>query len=133
RRCAPFALRRQTVGARSPDRNGLDFLHFFRFARREGVGVQAQRRGFDQQTRQPLMQPFFPEPAGGLTHHPDGKGTLGDLLDAMLRTGTSLQEAELWWREIFVSRQLLPFAALFIDRIPPDETTLLLYRLRNFF
>jgi len=128
-----LTVRVKPVSATPPD--WYDFLHFFRFARgQRGVGLEAHRRvGVDPQTRQPQMRPFFPEPAGGLISHPEGKGTLGDLLDALLRTGALPKDPTPWWREVFVSGQLLPFAVLYIDQLPPDETTFLLYRLRNFF
>lgn len=113
----------------------LDFLHYFRFARgQRGVSLVAYRKaGFDQKTRQPRVVPFFPESAGGPAQHPDGGGTLTDLLDALLGTAAPPETIEPWWREVFIPGQLLPFAVIYVDEIADEEIPHLTYRLRNFF
>jgi len=113
----------------------LDFLHYFRFIRgQRDVGLRAQRRiGLDTRTRQPQISAFFPEPAGGVAQHPDGKGIFQTILDTMLQTGAFPSETRPWWDEVFVLGQLLPFAALYVDEMPTDQVPCLLYRIRNFF
>jgi hypothetical protein len=105
----------------------FDFIHYFRYIRtHRGVSVQARRRvGKDE------VVPFFPEHAGGIASHPEGKGTLEDLLAALLCAGH--KESEVWWREIFIPGQMLPFAALFVEGTPETESGSLLFRMRNFF
>ena len=112
-----------------------DFLHHFRFVRgRRGVGVRALKSvGFDKQKGQPVYNPFYPEPAGGVAQHPDGVGEFDDLLNSFLRTGALGGETEPWWREVFVPEQVIPFAVLFIDGSPKSEDLELIYKVRNFF
>jgi len=45
----------------------LNFLHYFRFLRgQQGTHVKAKRRiGFNPDTQQPELEPFFPELSGG--------------------------------------------------------------------
>ncbi|MFN4179544.1 MAG: hypothetical protein ACK4I8_04475, partial [Armatimonadota bacterium] len=118
----------------------LDFLHFFRFVRgQRNVKVKGERRTGPGQT-----EPFFPEPAGGVKKHPDGKGNFAEILDAMLQTGSKARldkmsigenEIERWWSEVFVPGQLIPFAVLYMDEenISDEDAAKLLYRVRNFF
>lgn len=115
--------------------NWLDFLHYFRFGRgQRRVSLAAHRRaGFDQETRQPRMEPFFPDPAGGFTHHADGSGVLTDLLHALLCTAAPQQGSGSWWRDVFIPGQLLPFAVIYADKIADEEIPYLIYRIRNFF
>lgn len=116
--------------------NWLDFLHYFRFIRgQRGVKIKAKRRIFDQETQQQQYIDFFPEPAGGITEHPDGIGFLGELVNALLNTGTNINKRNLqpWWKEVFVPGQMLPFAGLFMNGLPQDKQPYLLYKLRNFF
>src|SRR5947208_1688959 len=60
----------------------LNLLHYFRFVR----GQRDVRLGALRSKGQEEVGSFFPEPAGGLTAHPDGTGELGDVLDAVLKT-----------------------------------------------
>lgn len=112
-----------------------DFLHYFRFVQgQRSVAVRAERSiGVNPQTRHPTIGPFFPEPAGGLVQHPDGKGVFGTVLAAILRTGALSSEAEPWWGEVFVPGQLLPFAVVYGDGFPKAKAPHLLYRMRHFF
>jgi hypothetical protein len=114
----------------------LDFLHYFRFVRgQRDVGVRAQRRvGFNQQTNQPEVAPFFPELAGGMENYQQNRGRapFGAILDGLLFTGSLRNEANPWWCDIFVPGQLLPFATLFMQEPLPQDRHIL-YRLRNFF
>ena len=115
----------------------FDLLHHFRFIRRQGVRLQARRRtGIDPQTREPQFAPFFPEPAGGVAEHPDGSGTLGELLDSLLGTAALPDDpspSDAWRREVFVPGQILPFAGVYVDGAPEESAAEMLYRLRNFF
>ena len=112
-----------------------DFLHSFRFIQgQRRVGVRGQRRtGFDKETKKPTVSPFFPHPAGGVETHPEGTGTLGEVIDALLRTGATSRDGSVWWREVFVPGQLLPFVSLYVDGQPPEKDPLVLYKVRNFF
>ncbi len=141
-RCVPFEIKavkfvlfRVGVGflslqIRCPSSNEeewLDLLHFSRYAdRKSRVCVQIERRvGKDQ------VVPYFPPRAGGMEAHPDGKGTLLEILQALLRSAG--EGAEPWWREVFVAGQLLPYAALFADEAESAAGAVLLYRMRHFF
>jgi hypothetical protein len=107
----------------------LDFVHFFRYLRRkETVWVEATRR-----TGPGKMEPFFPEPAGGLAAHPDGGGTFSEIVDAVLRTAALPGETQPWWSEVFVPGQALPYVCLFEDGLDAVERPKRLHQLRNFF
>lgn len=107
----------------------LNVLHYFRFARgQREVGVKAERH-----TAQHQSGPFFPLPAGGVAQHPDGNGTFGNILDALLATASQQGATDQWWEEVFVPGQLLPFAALFVDGLPAADVAPLVYRVRNHF
>ncbi len=112
-----------------------DFFHYFRFVGgQRDVRIQAQRRvGFDEQERQPQFAPFFPEPAGGIDRHPEGIGLLGEILDALLSTGSEEKASEHWWKDVFIPGQMIPFGALFADDVPDEDIAHMLYRMRNFF
>jgi hypothetical protein len=112
-----------------------DFLHFFRFIKgQRNVHIKAQlRKGFDEQTRKPQLQPFFPESAGGIEEHPEGKGSLKEVIDAILHTASPKNEIQPWWHEIFVAGQLIPFAVLYVDGVKKENIFHLLYKVRNFF
>jgi hypothetical protein len=118
----------------------LDFLHYFRLAwRAREVRVKVQRRtGKDQ------VDPYFPQPAGGLERHADGEGPFGEIVEALLREvalrreRTEASDGKRWWEEVFVPNQLLPYAAVYVDGVseegdPEQETVELLYRMRSFF
>jgi hypothetical protein len=113
----------------------LDCLHYFRFARgQRQTSLQAKRRaGIDSQTRQPQSNPFFPEPAGGVAAHPDGRGTCAEVLAALLRSGALTEEVDPWWREVFLPGQLLPFTGLFVDDVSQDGLSRVVYTVRNLF
>ena len=109
--------------------NWLDLIHYFRFARgRRGVGIQAKCKVGKAQS-----VPFYPEPAGGIAQHPEGKGFFTELIDALLITARLEKESDLWWHEVFIPGQLIPFAALFIDLVTEKEIPSMVYRVRNFF
>ncbi len=109
----------------------LKFIHYFRFLRgQRGTHLNAQRRtGLNPHNRQTQLDIYFPELAGGKASYKDGKPTLGNLLTTILSTLGSTQ----WWQEIFVSGQMLPFAAIYADGLPYQHIYHLLYKLQNFF
>jgi len=113
----------------------LDLLHYFRFSwGKRKVAVQAKRRtGIDPQTRGPILSAYFPEITGGIARHPEGKGVLGEIIDALLETGKIEKESKAWWSEVFVPGQLVPFTGLFVDGLPEQEIYPLVYKVRNFF
>ncbi len=111
----------------------LDFLHYFRFVKgQRKVKIKAQRR-----TKENQWQPFFPPPAGGIETHPDGEGTFYAILTAILNTLalSNKERADGWWQEVFVPKQLIPFAVLYVDgeEASDQQVAELLYRVRNFF
>ncbi|MBI4319448.1 MAG: hypothetical protein HY675_13250 [Chloroflexi bacterium] len=107
----------------------LNLLHYFRFARQQrDVRIKIRTR-----TGPGRFSPFFPEPAGGLLGHPEGIGGFLDVLDALIRTGSTELDSKAWWREVFISGELLPFATLYVDEVDEKEIPTLTYRLRNFF
>jgi hypothetical protein len=110
----------------------LDFAHYFRFvARPKDVRIQAIVSQGDAIPADSKGQPFFPEPAGGLSDHPEGKGVLNNLIEGLLKT--LHVSGACWWREVFVPEQVIPFAGIFVNGISPGEDLHLAYRLRNFF
>ncbi|MEG4230846.1 hypothetical protein QUA40_01830 [Microcoleus sp. Pol11C3] len=119
----------------------LNFLHYFRFLRgQQGTHVKAERRiGFNPDTKQPQLEPFFPELAGGQAQYQKGKVYFGEVVTNLLKKSAlppnSLPEptSKQWWSEVFVPGQMLSFTALFADHLPVDETQLLLYKLQNLF
>lgn len=104
-------------------RDWLNFLHYFRFLEgQRGTRVAAQRRvGKDE------WENYFPEMAGGFASQSTYK--FGDMVREFLHTVSP----EIWWREIFVRGQMLPFASLYVDDLLPEKTPQLLYKLQNFF
>ena len=107
----------------------LNFIHYFRFVRgQRGVKIEGKRR-----TGKTTETAFFPETAGGVSQHPDGIGKLDELLKALLKNETSQEESLLWWQEVFVPGQMLPFVALYVDGLSKEEIPLLRYKLSNFF
>lgn len=121
--------------------NWLNFLHYFRFLEgQQGTHIKAQRRiGFNPETKQPQIEPFFPEIAGGNAQYQKGKVHFGEVLINLLKKSAlppnSLPEptSKQWWTEIFVPGQMLPFTALFADNLPAETTQILLYKLQNLF
>jgi hypothetical protein len=110
----------------------LDFNHSFRFVRgQRGVGIRAERR-----TGPGQVVPFFPEPGAPGTQRQargPGEGRVDEVLGQLLATASVHGEARQWWSEVFVPGQLLPFAVLYVDRLPEADVPMLLYRARNFF
>ncbi len=105
----------------------MDFLHFGRYInRKHGVALRLERKTGKDQT-----SPFFPGPAGGTAAHPDGTGTMLEVISGILNSIKDVQPG--WWREVFVSGQMLPYAAMFADQMNDDDTRLLLFRMRHFF
>ena len=114
----------------------LTFLHYFRIAdgQREVTIKGTRKSGVGQET------PFFPEPAGGIAKNPDG-GTMMKIFQALLETGRNRAATakiladgpDPWWREVFVPGRVLPFAALYVDKLDPEQEPIVRYQLRHFF
>ena len=106
----------------------LDLMHFSRYAdRKNRVTIQLERKvGKDQ------VLPYFPPSAGGVSTHPEGKGTMMELVTGILSAG-SLPDAERWWREVYVVGQFIPYAAFFADDMTDEATEALLFRFRHYF
>ena len=113
----------------------IDFIHYFRFGGgQRDVSLSSERSvGYDQATKQPVVENYFPEVAGGMEQHPNRTGILMDLLNALLFTVNSQEHQGFWWEDVFIPGQLIPFVALFIDEIDPTEIPYLTYRVRNFY
>jgi len=109
----------------------FDFIHHFRFisGSRSLMYSVEKRTGLDKDTGKGIMTRFFPGPGC-----PEKKsdGHLGSLIELILVNCTSGDK--LWWRDIFVQGQLIPFSAVFIeDTGETHEIMDVIYRLRNFF
>ncbi len=105
----------------------IDFLHFGRYInRKHGVMLRLERRTGKDQTA-----PFFPGPSGGTGTHADGTGTMLEVIGGILKSMKG--DGSEWWREVFVSGQMVPYAALFADQLTNEDTALLLFRMRHFF
>jgi len=102
----------------------FDFAHFFR------DGRQMQRTRFDAHLRDKLATPHFPGLAGGILNHPDGSGTVQDLVSAVLH---EISPAERWWTDAFVRGLLLSWSVLFVDHVAAEDVPLLVCRARNTF
>jgi hypothetical protein len=113
----------------------LDFLHFFRFIDgRRNVSIRISRKtGCNSITKETTFSPFFPVPAGGLENHPDGKGTISEIIRGLLKPAGNLNNGELWWSEIFTSGKMLPFVSIFMDNVTSHAAPNILYKIRNFF
>jgi hypothetical protein len=110
----------------------FDFMHFARFQRRpERSRLRMRRRkGINATTREPEYEPFFPPPAGGVAAHPQGEGTLGEIITALL---SSASAGKHWWHEVYVPGQLIPYSALFFEGVPAEEQLRFLLRLEAYF
>lgn len=105
----------------------IDFFHFGRYInRKHGVHLRLERKTGKDQTA-----PFFPGPSGGTATHADGTGTMLEVITGILRSLGG--DAPEWWREVFVSGQMIPYAALFADQLNSEDSALLLFRMRHFF
>lgn len=109
----------------------LDFLHYFRYVN----GQMRVRVRAEQRTPSGQAIPFFPRPVEALQR--DASEYFGAVLRALLQTGAFEGEQEPWWQEVYVQGKLIPFAALFVNEEPEQETGSqfkeLLYRVHRFF
>ena len=140
--------------------NWMNLLHYFRFARgQRGVSVRAERRTVEQSSAkssnpqpegeiqntqsasaeaaspksppEPKWVEFFPSAAE--KNIPAGKKPFFlAVIHALLHTA-SRQDGELWWQEVFISGQLIPFATLYFETVPEQMVAETVYRVRNFF
>jgi hypothetical protein len=99
----------------------FDFSHFFRDGRQARIGAHL---------RDKPAAPHFPGVAGGIDSHPDGKGTVQDLISAVL---LEISPGERWWTDAFVRGLLLPWSVLFVDQAAAGDVPDLVYRARNTF
>ena len=125
-----------TIAARpttpSPDA-WFDFLHHFRFISGQRAAVVRAERALAPGERgaAPTRTAYFPAVAG-----PDRDGqphNMGEIVDGLLRAGTTGNETNPWWEEVFVPGTLLPYASLFVDGCEQARADEMLFRLRNFF
>ena len=125
-----------TVAARptSPSADEwFDFLHHFRFISGQRAAVVRAERGLapDDRGAGPARAAYFPAVAGpdrdGQPHH------MREIVEGLLRAGTTGDETNPWWEQVFVPGMLLPYASLFIDGCDSTRTGEMLFRLRNFF
>src|SRR6202043_1946513 len=100
-----------TIAARpttpSPDA-WFDFLHHFRFISGQRAAVVRAERALAPGERgaAPTRTAYFPAVAG-----PDRDGqphNMGEIVDGLLRAGTTGNETNPWWEEVFVPGTLLP-------------------------
>lgn len=112
-----------------------DFLHFVRYLRKPSSSRLRLRRrvGIDRATGEPQYEPYFPAAAGGAGAHPEGEGLWADIVGGLLESARLADEADGWWRELFVPGQMLPFAVLYLAGVAGGEQLRELYRIRNFF
>jgi hypothetical protein len=108
----------------------LNFLYGFRFLRGKPYATVRAVRTDD------IVRGEFRKSAPGLPPSwAEGSDIFSKVICPLLFTGAI--EEPLWWQEVFVPGQLIPFVALFVDRkpkngdVPEDELYDLLYRLRN--
>lgn len=116
-----------TVEAAPSSENIADwhnFLHFFRFINRSGVSLSATRAiGFDNETKQQKLAPFFPLCECGA----DGRGRFKAILCELMA------QFEADCADVFIPDQLLPYTALFVKNHPAAEHFQVIHKLRNFF
>jgi len=113
----------------------LNFIHYFRFAwgGRE-VSVQAQREfQIDPHTREKEVKDFFPALFGNISKEADKSHTFGELISALLKTGAISDKENIWWCEVFVPEQLLPYSILYIDNMAKESIPRFIYKMQNFF
>ena len=98
----------------------FDFLHYFRFAGgHRGVHLLGKRAVPPEHSQH--AQPF------------QFTGTLGQRIAELLNPLQLQGENGQWWKDIFVTGQLIPFFGLFADKIPTGDFATMAYRARNFF
>jgi hypothetical protein len=113
----------------------LDFIHFFRFFRgSRGRQIQGKRR-----TGPGQVEPFFPEIAADCPGDQEesagqpGCGLFGQIVDAVLRSGSLPGDESPWWHPVYLPDQLIPYVAVYVDEHEPDTMAELIHRVRNFF
>jgi hypothetical protein len=125
-----------TIAARPASRTPgawFDFLHHFRFISGQRAAVVRAERALapDEHGTATPRAAYFPAVAGpdrdGQPHH------MGEIVDGLLGAGTTGDEPNRWWEEVFVPGMLLPYASLFVDGCEPERAGEMLFRLRNFF
>ncbi|MCX7974047.1 MAG: hypothetical protein N3B16_06035, partial [Candidatus Aminicenantes bacterium] len=111
----------------------FDFLHYFRFFKgNRSKKIFLQRKiGFDKEKREPIWQPFFPQPCGGLQNHPDGIGQLDEIIDMLLLT--VVRDKQRWWDDIYIYGQMLPYVNIFAKEVKEEDKPYFIYKIRNFF
>ena len=101
----------------------LDFLHFFRFlGGQRDVLIHAEERNPSRRGNQGVLD------ADASRY----SGTTFDHVCELLQSLRLDKEDRIWWEEVFIHNQLLPFCSLFVDGIPHTDVAPLLYRVRNF-
>lgn len=106
----------------------LNFIHYFRYLEgQQGSQIKVKKRPWNAKKYTAFLEEdYFPEIAD---RTPGKTPRLGYIVKALLNRVSS----ELWWKEIFVPSQMLPFVSLYVDNFPEEQTPHLLYKLQSFF
>ncbi|MGD0590129.1 MAG: hypothetical protein ABSA44_04945 [Bacteroidota bacterium] len=118
------------VGSETEDFDAwLDILHYFRFVKgQRKIKIEALRRISKNE-----IIPYFPNPVGETVKPHNSDEIFQDLLNAILNTALIKEDLAQWWREVFVTGQLLPFASFCVNKAPNEEIATMLFRVRNFY
>jgi len=95
----------------------LDFAHFFRLA----VWGDKNKVKAERSVEQGKIGPFFPEAAGGLEAHPEGEGSLFDIVNGLLGMACLSEEGERWWEEPLFVYRLRRFFRSDAEIFPTEE------------
>lgn len=132
---------RRSVDPRQSLDNWLDFIHAFRYVEPKGYtdirfkpipGVGISSRNVEEgSTRiKPIIERLLKTiklKAGTLRQGIDG------MLDRIDGAATCEPGNDVWWEEVYIPGQLIPFVALYLDNVPRDEIEMLIFRIRSFF
>ncbi|MCW5968931.1 MAG: hypothetical protein KIT57_10485 [Blastocatellales bacterium] len=106
----------------------LDFIHYFRFiGGYRDVNVSVRRRIGREQ-----WEDVLPRLAGG-AFAAEGAFVFGRLVKELLKSANLDSGTGDWWREVFVSGQMMPYNALLLDGVDEVSAGEYLYRLQNLF
>lgn len=107
----------------------LDFLHYFRFIN----GYRDVKILIERKVGSNEKEKFFPEPAGGVSKHPNGEGLFREIIDSILLSCSVNSDQNKWWVDVFIPDQLIPYAALLFESAEENMIPTTIYKVRNFF